>query len=111
MLIKRSGDRIAPPAVADVVRDGVRYAQAGDGRQLGYKQICGVLVASDEASGQQLWTLPVYGNEIDAKLETDVQWVFFRSMAFEPGGLLRIENERSQVFQVDVQARSVKAAS
>lgn len=109
MMFQRSGDRIAPPKVADVVRDGVRYAQAGDGRQLGYQQMCGVLVATDEASGQQLWTLPVYGNEIDPQLEADVQWVHFRSMAFDPDGQLRIENERSKVFLVDVHARTVKA--
>jgi hypothetical protein len=108
MMFKRSGDRTAPPAVPDVVRDGVRYAQAGDGRQLGYTQMCGVLLATTEASGAQLWTLPVYGNEIDASLEADVQWVYFRSMAFDADGQLRIENERGKVFLVDVETRTVK---
>lgn len=109
MMFERSGDRIAPPSVADVVRDGVRFTQAVDGRQLGYKQMCGVLVATDEASGAQLWTLPVYDNEIDPALESDVQWVYFRSMDFDPDGQLRIENERSKVFLVDINSRSVKS--
>lgn len=100
-------DRLPPPEVPPVVRDGVTYAQADDARKAGLTQAHGVLLASDAPSGKLLWTLVVYAVEIDPKLEADVQWVFFRSMAFEPDGRLRIVNEAGKAFLVDVKARTV----
>jgi hypothetical protein len=52
----------------------------------------------------------VYRTKIDPKLETDVQWRFFTSMAFDSNGRLRITNEAGQSFLVDVAARTVTAA-
>lgn len=108
--VRSSADRVAPAIVPPVVRDGVRYAQAEDGRSVGLDQVGGVLVASDVASRKRLWTLAVYGQTLDPKLEADVQWVFFKSMAFEPDGRLRIVNEAGKTFFVDVQARTVTPA-
>jgi hypothetical protein len=103
-------DRLPPPDVAPVVRDGVRYSQATDGRELGLSQVSGVLVATQVDSGKRLWTLTVYGNPIDPKQEADVQWVFFKSMAFDPDGRLRIVNEAGQAFLVDVQKQTASPA-
>lgn len=108
-IISSSEDRLPPPHVAPVVRDGVSYAQAEDGRSLGLQQVGGVLVASDSTSGRPLWTLAVYGNAIDSSLEADAQWLFFESMTFEPDGRLRIVNEARQAFLVNVQTRQVQA--
>ncbi len=105
MMIESSGDRLPPPEVPPVVRDGVRYSQAGDGHDVGMRQVGGVLVASAADSGKQLWTLAVYGNPIDPKQEADAQWLFFTSMAFDSKGRLRIENEAGKAFLVDVKAR------
>ena len=66
--------------------------------------------ASDAASGKQLWSLAVYPAEIDPKQEADVQWVFFKSMAFDAGGRLRIVNEAGKAFLVDVQRRTATSA-
>jgi hypothetical protein len=110
MLIETSEDRLPPPKVPPVEHEGVRYAQAKDGRDVGADQVGGVLVATDIASGKRLWTLPVYGNPIDAKLEADVQWVFFTAMAFDPDGRLRITNESGKTFLVDVKTRTVTPA-
>ncbi len=98
-----SADRLPPPVVPPVERDGVRYAQAEDGRSVGLDQVGGVLVAS--AAGKQLWTLAVYGNRVDPKQEADAQWIFFKSMAFDPDGRLRIVNEAGKTYLVDVQKR------
>lgn len=49
--------------------------------------------------------IPGRGNPIDPKLETDVQWAYFTSMAFDPDGSLRITNEAGKTFLVDVKAR------
>ena len=110
MNIESSADRLPPPEVPPVQRDGVRYAQAEDGRSVGLAQVGGVLVASDSGSGKQLWTLAVYGNPVDKKLEEDVQWVYFESMAFDPDGRLRIVNEAGKTFLVDVKTRKVTTA-
>ncbi|WP_234197447.1 hypothetical protein [Pseudacidovorax sp. NFM-22] len=110
MMFEASGDRIGPPEVPPVEREGVRYAQAADGRALGHAQQCGVLEATDARTGAALWSLVVYGNQADPALEADVQWVYFQSMAFDGAGRLRIENEDGQAFLVDVDTRTVKAA-
>jgi hypothetical protein len=95
---------------ADRLRDGVRYAQAPDGRAAGVPQVGGVLVASDAATGKRLWALAVYHAGIDPKMEADAQWVFFRSMAFDGDGRLRIVDEAGRAFLVDVQQHTVSPA-
>lgn len=109
-LVQPSGDRLPPPKVPPVERDGVRYAQAESGRDVGLDQVGGVLVATDARSGKRLWTLAVYGNPIDRKKEADAQWVFFKSMAFDRNGRLRIQNEAGKTFLVDVGTRQVTPA-
>lgn len=49
--------------------------------------------------------LVVYPNPIDPTLEEDVQWIFFRTMAFDPGGRLRIVDESGRTWRVDVARR------
>lgn len=109
-MLESSEDRLPPPEVPPVEGDGVRYAQAEDGRDVGVNQVGGVLVATDVASGKRLWTLAVYGNAVDPKLEADAQWVFFTSMAFDPDGRLRITGEDGKSFLVDLKARKATPA-
>lgn len=106
-----SEDRLPPPEVPPVERDGVRYSQAMDGHDVGLQQVGGVLVATAIDDGRQLWTLAVYGNPIDPKQEADAQWLFFESMAFERDGRLRIVNEGGKAFLVDVKARTSTPAA
>lgn len=110
MDLDSSADRLPPPEVPPVVRDGVRYAQAEDGHDVGINQVGGVLVATSASNGQRLWTLSVYGNPLDPKQEADAQWLFFASMDFDPDGRLRIVNEAEQAYLVDVQTRQVTLA-
>ncbi len=107
---ERSSSRPAPPSVPAVVRDGVRYEQVMNGLDAGLDTLTGNLAAYDAASGQRLWTLSVYHTSLDERRETDVQAVYFREMAFDADGRLRIVNERGDAFLVDVTARSVTAA-
>ena len=104
-------DRLPPPEVPPVERGGVRYEQATDGHSVGANQVGGVLVAADAKTGAHLWTLIVYGNPVDPKMEADAQWLFFTRMAFDADGMLRITNEAGKSFLVDVTARSVKPAA
>jgi hypothetical protein len=105
-----SADRLPPPEVPPVERNGVRYLQAPDGRKAGQDQEHGVLVAVDPASGKQLWSLVVYPNVPRPDLEEDAQWIFFSAMSFDADGRLRIENEAGKIFLVDVNTRTVTAA-
>lgn len=88
----------------------MRYSQAPDGRDVGSETADGVLVATDVSTGKRLWILNVYHTKIDPKLEADVQWNFFASMAFDGKGRLKITNEAGQVFLVDVKNRTVSPA-
>ena len=126
VLVQPSGaaDRLPPPDVPPVERDGVRYAQVADGRTAGHGQRGGVLEATSARDGKRLWTLVVYDNRevagVEGKVasvegeaasvEGDAQWVFFESMAFAPDGRLRIVNEAGKAFLVDVQHKAVSAA-
>lgn len=110
MIFQSSADRLPPPEVPPIEQAGVRYSQAMDGRDAGIDQVGGVLVATEASSGKQLWAMAVYGNPIDPKLETDVQWIYFTSMAFDPDGRLRITNEAGKKFLVDVKMRKATPA-
>lgn len=104
-------DRGPPPEVPAIVRDGIRYAQGDEGRDPGLPQASGVLVASDDFSGKRLWTLAVYDEVADAHRAPDARWVFFKSMAFDPDGRLRVVNEDDQAFLVDVRRRTSTPAT
>ncbi|HEY8972796.1 MAG TPA: hypothetical protein VIN75_01165 [Burkholderiaceae bacterium] len=99
-------DRGPPPEVPAIVRDGVRYAQGDQGRDPGLPQASGMLVASDDFSGKRLWTLAVYSEGADARRTPDARWVFFKSMAFDPDGRLRIVDEDDKAYLVDVRRRT-----
>lgn len=111
------------PAALDIEsRPGARCTVAealadADSRALfcmdcaGQGQECGVLIARDAATGAQPWTLVVYANRIDPKMEEDAQLIYFTSMAFNPDGRLRIANEAGKSFLVDVTKRTVTPVS
>jgi hypothetical protein len=111
ILEQPSEDRLPAPDVPAQTRDGVIYEQAEDGRSVGAAQECGVLIARDATTGAQLWTLVVYANPIDPKMETDAQLIYFTSMAFDADGRLRITNEAGKSFLVDVTKRTVTPGS
>lgn len=111
MIFKSSDDdRLPQLEVPAAERDGVHYAQAPDGRDVGADQIGRVLVAIDIASGKRLCALVAYGNTVDPTLEADAQWIFFTSMTFAPDGRLPIVNEADKTFLVDVKARTATPA-
>ncbi|MCG5052496.1 MAG: hypothetical protein KA712_06015 [Myxococcales bacterium] len=103
----KSGSRIPAPKVEPIVLEGIRYEQVRNGLLAGLDQMGGYLAAYDDASGHRLWFLKVYGNRRTGEKEGDAQDVFFRSMVAESDGTLRIENERRELFLVDVNSRTV----
>ena len=95
-------DRGPPPDVPPIVRDGIRYAQGDAERDPGLTQASGMLVVSDDFSGKRLWTLAVYNAGVDAKKNPTARSIFFKAMAFDPDGFLRVVNEDDEAFLVDV---------
>ena len=102
--------RPPPPAVADIVVNGLRYSQVISPRKLGLAAGGGWLVAHDAKTGEQRWTLRIYEVAINPADETDVQEVYFRSMRrVSRKNALTIINERGRSFVVDLDSRQVSA--
>ena len=101
--------RLPPPKVEPVTINGVRYSQVA-GKESVDGQVGGLLGAYNP-KGELLWTLKIYENRRDSRLEGDVQDVFFRSMSVDPDGRLRIVNERGDTYLVDVTTRGVSASA
>jgi hypothetical protein len=96
-----SASRPAPPVIAPITRDGVRYESRWSHN--------GVLFAVDEKSGKPLWQVEVFKYLIDEQVETDVQEVFFESMALDATGeTMLIEDELGVRHLVDLKTRKVK---
>jgi len=102
-------DRGPPPEVPAIVRDGLRYAQGDNERDPGLPQSSGMLVVSDDFSGKRSWTLAVYPE--DVRRASGGRGVFFKSMAFDPDGRLRIVDEDDKAFLVDVRRRTSTPAA
>jgi hypothetical protein len=107
MSTSTSASRPPPPDVAPVILGTMRYAQHA-GTEAADGQVGGILAAYD-AAGRLQWTLKVYENRRRADIEGDAQDVYFRSMAADPDGRLRIVNESGDTFLVDVHTRAITA--
>lgn len=78
---------------------------------MGYDQLTGYLMATDQDSGERLWVVKVYDLRRDPNIEGDVQDVYFSRMELIPGkNRLLVENEARQRFIVDLDDRTVAAA-
>ncbi|MFE8601846.1 hypothetical protein [Archangium violaceum] len=96
-----SASRPPPPVIAPITRDGVRYESRWSHN--------GVLFAVDEKSGKPLWQLEVYKYLVDEQAETDVQVVFFKSMALDATGTsMLIEDEVGVRHLVDLKTHEAK---
>ncbi len=95
---KRRVNRVAP-----VSKNGVRYEELRASKSRGFGQNGGVLVATDEKSGKELWTLQIYKTEYDPQEEQDVQDVFFTELQVNwLGTKLTIINERKKTFEISI---------
>jgi hypothetical protein len=100
-------ERADIPEPEPVVLGGTRYEALPWGKARGLPQNGGYLVAIDEANGQEKWLLQVYRVSYDRDMEPDKLDVFISRITPESDRELRIENERGEVYRVDVGTRSV----
>jgi len=100
------------PRPKPTVHDGIRYEAVRNARMRGFKQAGGIIVAIDEKSGSELWTLQVYELSFDKAEERDVQEVFITNLEIDAAGKnLEVTNERKQVYLVALADRSVRLQS
>jgi len=95
-----SAKRTVSAEVAPVIYEGVRYVAPNDDGRRAYIQ------AWDVWSDRKLWELTIFTNEIDPKLEEDVQWVFIKTLRVHDGALM-VTSERAKTYRVDLRTRGV----
>jgi hypothetical protein len=92
--------RVAPAKVDPVVYHGVRYVAPNDDGRRAY------IEARDVQTNKKLWDLTVFVNQIDPKLEEDVQWVFIKALNIRDGALV-VTSERDKIYRVDLKTKAV----
>ncbi len=95
--------KIAPlKPVASVESNGVRYAADRDGRDQ-------YVVASDIATGKELWKVKVFHTHIKFWIEEDVQWVFITDLKLADNSLF-VRDGEARCYAVDVKTHRVRKA-
>jgi len=97
------GKRVPPKPVKPVVANGVTYSADGDGR-------AGYIIATENATGKELWRTRVYSVHIKFWMEEDVQWVYITNLKIVGNSLL-IRNETSRCYDLDLTKRKSKQIS
>jgi hypothetical protein len=93
--------RVAAKVVPPVVANGIRYSAKGDGRN-------SFVVATDEATGKNLWRVKVFHTRIEFwRVEQDNQWIFISDMKLDGNSLL-VRNEKNRCYAIFLNTRRVK---
>jgi hypothetical protein len=104
---KRSG----VPPVSRVAHGGVRYESLHWGKSRGLGQNGGYVIAVDERTGDERWTLKVYDVPYEEGLEPDKQDVFITKLTLSGDGRrLLVDDERGRRHAVNLADRSVEDA-
>lgn len=93
--------RMGPAKVEPVVYEGVRYTAPNDDGKRGY------IHAEDAKTGKALYDIEVFKTKIDPGLEEDIQWVFITGMKMEGGSLMVVNDEKGNIYAVDLKTRKV----
>ncbi len=93
--------RMGPPDVDPVVVGPTRFEALHFARERGFAQNGGYIVALDNATGRELWTLRVYENLYDPEMEEDVQDIFVETIRAVSDERLEVEDEQGRKFLVD----------
>jgi len=88
----QGGQDQEPKPVTPVVSDGIRYAADGDG-------LDEYVIASNASDGKMLWKVRVVHNEIDPRMERDVQDVYITDLSLA-GSALLVRDEKSRCYKV-----------
>src|SRR5580692_6915679 len=92
-----------PKPVLPVEANGVRYSAERDGQDQ-------YAVATDIATGKQLWKVKVFHTPIKFWIEEDVQWVFITNLRLMDNTLF-VRDGKARCYAVDVKTQRVRKAS
>jgi outer membrane protein assembly factor BamB len=96
----QGGQDQQPKPVTPVVSDGIRYAAEGDG-------VDESVIASNASDGKMLWKVRVVHNEIDPRMERDVQDVYITDLSLA-GSALLVRDEKSRCYNVNLTTKQVE---
>lgn len=99
--------RSAPPQVAPVVHQGLRYVPGWSPGQPGKSTGAGYVEVQEEKSGKKIEEIKLYDIPHNPVLERDVQDVFITSLVVK-GEELHVTNERGDGYTIDFRTRTVK---
>jgi hypothetical protein len=105
-----TSSRPPPPYVVPVTVAGVCYEPTVQTITPGPEHAPGVLGAYDAKTGQRLWTLQVYAQANDPRLESDAQEDHITQLTLSSGGKLHIVTETGRQYEVDPASRTARAA-
>ena len=95
--------KIAPPKpVPPVESNGVRYTADRDGRDQ-------YVVATDTATGKQLWRVKVFHTHVKPWIEEDVQWVFITDLKLVKNSLF-VRDGKERCYAVDIRTQAIRKA-
>lgn len=96
--------KIAPPKpVSPVESEGVRYSADRDGKDQ-------YVLATEMATGKQLWKVRVFHTYVKPWIEEDVQWVFITDLRLLNNSLL-VRDEKDHCYAVDLGTHQVQKTS
>jgi hypothetical protein len=108
MTSRAHAKRVAPKEIRPVVAAGVRYKVPHFGAVHDKPQNGGYVQAWDIRTGKLLWDRMIYRVRHDPALEGDVQDVFITGIRLKKR-TLRVTNDRSEAFEMDLKTGKVRA--
>ena len=103
-------ERASVPEPAGVVAGDLRIEALPWGKMRGLEQNGGYIAAYRLADDEEAWIMKVYDVSHDGEMEEDKQDRFIEELALDASGLLRVTDERGEVYLVDLQRRAVVQA-
>ena len=91
---------LLPKPVTPVVAEGVKYSADGDG-------IDAYVVATDTATGKEIWKVRVFHTYIKPRTEQDVQFVYITRLTLANKALL-VRDERARCYEIGLRKHNVK---
>lgn len=102
--------RLPPPDVKPLSKGNFIYDSAHTGSK-NEDYNFGVIIIESTGDKKYTFVIPIYSVKVDKDLEYDVQWVFIKSMEFKNDEIITIENERNQIFELNINTYEVKCIS
>ena len=103
-------ERLPPSEVKYLTKDNFTYKAAGK-ISSDEKYFFGIIVIESIDRPKYIFTVPIYAKKINIFLESDVQWIFIKSMEFKNDEIISIINENDEIYEFNINTYEVKSIS